>query len=153
LLCPRGTLRVAIRAFVLPTRSGLDGNPPDRTQCNTKRPVPFQASAIKGADHTNTKWPQPRMAGKDRPLHEQPALTLCTRTEHSFPPSPSRETCCDVPVRPRQLSSAVFSCILEGPGYSTNCLPTASDTRQGYDVLVQLCYAAKPQKKLDIPGP
>ena len=37
---------------------------------------------------------------------------LCTQQEHPFPPSPSRETCCDVPVRPKLLSSAVFSCLL-----------------------------------------
>ena len=37
---------------------------------------------------------------------------LCTQQEHPFPPSPSRETCCDVPVGPQLLSSAVFSCLL-----------------------------------------
>ena len=37
---------------------------------------------------------------------------LCTEQEHPFPPSASRETCCDVPVRPQLLSSAVFSCLL-----------------------------------------
>ena len=37
---------------------------------------------------------------------------LWTQQEHPFPPSPSRETCCDVPVRPQLLSSAVFSCLL-----------------------------------------
>ena len=37
---------------------------------------------------------------------------LCTQEEHHFPPSPSKETCCDVPVRPQLLSSAVFSCLL-----------------------------------------
>ena len=37
---------------------------------------------------------------------------LCTQQEHPFPPSPSRETCCDVPVRPQLLSSAVFLKVL-----------------------------------------
>ena len=35
--------------------------------------------------------------------------TLCTHPEHSFPPSPNRETRCVVPVTPQSLSSAVFS--------------------------------------------
>ena len=39
---------------------------------------------------------------------------LCTQQEHPFPPSPSRETCYDVPVRPQLLSSAVFSGLLHG---------------------------------------
>ena len=38
------------------------------------------------------------------------SYTLCTPTEHSFLPSPDRETCSGVPVRPQSLSSAVFSC-------------------------------------------
>ena len=42
------------------------------------------------------------------------SYTLCTQTEHSFPPSPDKETCCDVPVRPKSLSSAVFSPNLTG---------------------------------------
>ena len=33
--------------------------------------------------------------------------TLYTHTEHSFPPSPDRETRSGVPVRPPSLSSAV----------------------------------------------
>ena len=38
--------------------------------------------------------------------------TLCTRPEHSFPPSPSKKTRSGVSDRPRLLSSAVFSCFL-----------------------------------------
>ena len=37
---------------------------------------------------------------------------LCTPPVRPSPPSPSRETCCDVHVRPQLLSSAVFSCLL-----------------------------------------
>ena len=41
-------------------------------------------------------------------------FTLCTPKEHSFPPSPSREMPCGVPVRPQMLSSSVFSCNVTG---------------------------------------
>ena len=37
---------------------------------------------------------------------------LCTPPVRPSPPSPNRETRCDVPVRPQLLSSAVFSCLL-----------------------------------------
>ena len=37
---------------------------------------------------------------------------LCTPPVRPSPPSPSRETCRGVPVRPQLLSSAVFSCLL-----------------------------------------
>ena len=37
---------------------------------------------------------------------------LCTPPVCPSSPSPSRETCCGVPVRPQLLSSAVFSCLL-----------------------------------------
>ena len=37
---------------------------------------------------------------------------LCTPPVHPSPPSPSRETCRGVPVRPQLLSGAVFSCLL-----------------------------------------
>ena len=49
-------------------------------------------------------------SGKRSPTSS--AFTLCTQQEHPFPPSPSRETRCAVPVRPQLLSSAVFSCLL-----------------------------------------
>ena len=38
---------------------------------------------------------------------------LCTPPVRPSPPSPSRETCCDVPVTPQLLSSAVSSCLLQ----------------------------------------
>ena len=38
--------------------------------------------------------------------------SLCTPPVRPSPPSPSRETCCDVPVRPQLLCSPVFSCLL-----------------------------------------
>ena len=37
---------------------------------------------------------------------------LCTPPVRPSPPSPSRETCRGIPVRPQLLSSAVFSCLL-----------------------------------------
>ena len=40
--------------------------------------------------------------------------TLCTQTEHFFPPSPDRETRSGALVRPHLLSSAVFSCPFTG---------------------------------------
>ena len=36
----------------------------------------------------------------------------CTPPVRPSPPSPSRERCCDVPVRPQLFNSAVFSCLL-----------------------------------------
>ena len=50
--------------------------------------------------------------GEDSPTIS--SYTLCTQTEHSFPPSPDRETRSGVPVRPQSLSSAVFSCTFTG---------------------------------------
>ena len=41
-----------------------------------------------------------------------PTSALCTPPVCPSPPSPSRETCRGVPVRPQLLSSAVFSCLL-----------------------------------------
>ena len=41
-------------------------------------------------------------------------FTLCTQQAHPFPPSPSSETRCGVPVRPQTLSSSVLSCNLTG---------------------------------------
>ena len=52
------------------------------------------------------------VSGEDNPTSS--SYTLCTQTEHSFPPSPERETCGDVPVRPQSLSSALISGISQG---------------------------------------
>ena len=54
--------------------------------------------------------------------------TLCTHTEHPFPPSPDRETRSGVPVRPQLLSSAVFSCSFTGGsiGPATSLTATSS---------------------------
>ena len=40
--------------------------------------------------------------------------TLCTQTEHPFPPIPDKETRSGVPIRPQSLSSALFSCPFTG---------------------------------------
>ena len=40
--------------------------------------------------------------------------TLCTQTEHSFPPSPDKEMRSGLPVRRQSLSRAVFSCPFTG---------------------------------------
>ena len=42
----------------------------------------------------------------------QSTSALCTPPVRPCPPSPSRETCRGVPVRPQLLSRAVFSCLL-----------------------------------------
>ena len=62
----------------------------------------FYALLNKGADHTNKKlrlclWQS----------RESDSINICAvhAKEHSFPPSPSRETRCGVPVRPQTLSS------------------------------------------------
>ena len=46
-------------------------------------------------------------SGKRSPTSS--TFTPCTPEVHPFPPSPSRETRCGVPVRPQTLSSSVFS--------------------------------------------
>ena len=51
-------------------------------------------------------------SGGDSPTSS--TYTLCTQTEHSFRPSPDRETRSGVSVRPQSLSSAVFSCPFTG---------------------------------------
>ena len=75
-------------------------------------------------------------SGKRSPTSS--TFTLCTPKEHSFPPSPSRETRCGVPVRPQMLSSSVFSCDLtdEPPGLVTS---PSTPPREGFIVISTLC--------------
>ena len=56
---------------------------------------------------------------------------LCTLQEHSFPPSPSRETSCGVPVRPQMLSSSVFPCHFTGEPLKLVTSPSAPPSRFG----------------------
>ena len=54
---------------------------------------------------------------------------VCTQQEHPFPPSPSRETRCGVPVRPQKLSSSVFSCTLTGEPLGLLCPSSTPPSR------------------------
>ena len=65
-------------------------------------------------------------SGEDSPTTS--SYTLCTQKEHSFPPSPDRETRSSVPVRPQSLSGAVFSCPFTGGplGPESRSSPTPS---------------------------
>ena len=69
----------------------------------------FFAHAKKGADHTTPACLRQALYGEK--CTSSHAVHPTVRT---FPPSPSRETCCDVLVRPQHLSSAVFSCFITG---------------------------------------
>ena len=69
----------------------------------------FHALLNQGADHRNKElrlflWQS----------RESDSINICAvhANEHSFPPSPSKETRFGVPVRPQTLSSSVFSCNL-----------------------------------------
>ena len=70
--------------------------------------VSAQGAAKKGRSSQNHKWETERL------LRGEHVNTVWTPTEHSFPPSPCREICRDVPVRPQLLSSALLSCKYTG---------------------------------------
>ena len=67
--------------------------------------VQFPA-ALNHAAQIKTKNCTSAVSGEDSPTTS--SYTLCTQTEHSFPPSPDSETRSGVPIRPQSLSSAVF---------------------------------------------
>ena len=61
--------------------------------------------------------------------------TLCTLIEHSFPPSPVRETREGVPGRPQLPSGAVFACTFTGePIGLVTSLPWPSSSVYGVRV-------------------
>ena len=74
--------------------------------------VQFQAVLNYAALITQTTNCDSARSGERSPTSS--TFTLCTPKEHSFPPSPSRETRCGVPFRPQTLGSSVFSCNLTG---------------------------------------
>ena len=79
-----------------------------RSRCLWRLPI-FLPQPNGGADHKSMDCASARN-GEGSSTSSTSAL--CTQQEHPFPPSPSREMCCDVPVRPQLLSSDVFSYLL-----------------------------------------